>query len=177
MGRASKAKGSSWERDVCRRLSLWVTGGELEDVFWRSSMSGGRATTHRKRGKRTADAAAGDICAIRPEGKPFLDVFFVECKATRNLMLEAYLTDTITGNREDHWLKPCRQAAEHGKAPLVILKRNRLPPVVFARPDSFFGMGQDGITPRRIGHFPKHSLCVYDLTDLLLSLDPAEVHR
>jgi len=39
-----KAKGASFERDICRRLSLWVSAGKQEDVFWRSAMSGGRST-------------------------------------------------------------------------------------------------------------------------------------
>src|SRR5215216_6431446 len=46
--RRCAGKGPQWEREVCRALSLWVTNGERVDVFWRSAMSGGRATVHNR---------------------------------------------------------------------------------------------------------------------------------
>ena len=39
-----KEKGSSFERLVCKRMSMWLSKGERDDLFWRSAMSGGRAT-------------------------------------------------------------------------------------------------------------------------------------
>src|SRR5262245_34921481 len=100
-GRGPKSKGANWEREVCRLLSRWMTDGKDEGVFWRSSMSGGRATVHRRRGSRAADAACGDICALKPVGHRLLRHFFIECKATRDLALEAYLFTTFKGNRAD----------------------------------------------------------------------------
>jgi hypothetical protein len=76
-----KGKGSSFERKVCVLLSLWVTNGKKKDAFWRSSMSGGRATIHVKRGDKNRQA--GDIAAVAPEGHQFTDVFFAECKHVR----------------------------------------------------------------------------------------------
>lgn len=29
----SKAKGASFERDVCKKLSLWVSDGKREDLY------------------------------------------------------------------------------------------------------------------------------------------------
>ena len=49
-----KAKGSSFERLICKELSLWITGGEHQDVFWRSAMSGGRSTVAMKKGDKLA---------------------------------------------------------------------------------------------------------------------------
>ena len=36
-------KGSEFEREMCKCLSLWWTDSKRDDVFWRSAQSGGRA--------------------------------------------------------------------------------------------------------------------------------------
>ncbi len=74
-----KRKGSKFEREICKQLSLWWTDGEREDVFWRTASSGGRAVQRSKKGKGTA-GGSGDICAIDPIGKPLTDVFTMELK-------------------------------------------------------------------------------------------------
>ena len=73
------AKGSQFERDICRELSIWWTQGERDDIFWRTSGSGARATTRAKKGDATANSA-GDIGYLDEIGKPFLDYFMVELK-------------------------------------------------------------------------------------------------
>src|SRR5262245_2386383 len=47
------AKGSKFERDLCRQLSLWWSDGKRDDVFWRASQSGGRAKFRGRRGLQT----------------------------------------------------------------------------------------------------------------------------
>lgn len=47
-------KGGEFERECCKLLSLWLSGGKSDDHLWRSSGSGARATTRRKKGKKTA---------------------------------------------------------------------------------------------------------------------------
>jgi len=78
-GGGSSSKGSSYERDVCRQLSLWWTGGTRDDVFWRSSGSGARAKV---RGRANRDTAGqhGDVAATDPIGAPLIDVFTIELK-------------------------------------------------------------------------------------------------
>lgn len=65
------AKGSDFERDFARQLSLWWTRGMDDSVFWRVSASGGRARTRAKTGKKT-DNQYGDICATQTEGMPLM---------------------------------------------------------------------------------------------------------
>jgi hypothetical protein len=48
------AKGSSFEREIAKLLSLWWSEGMRDDVFYRSHASGGRFTMRRKSGKDTA---------------------------------------------------------------------------------------------------------------------------
>jgi hypothetical protein len=73
------SKGSSFEREICRQLSLWWTNQVRDDIFWRASQSGGRATTRSKIGKSTANSA-GDIAYLDVAGKPFLDKVCIEIK-------------------------------------------------------------------------------------------------
>jgi hypothetical protein len=73
------AKGADFERDISRTLSLWWSHGERDDIFWRTSMSGGRATVRRKAGKETA-YQAGDITATDPVGAPLIKATVIELK-------------------------------------------------------------------------------------------------
>jgi hypothetical protein len=75
----AKGKGSAYERSVCKALSLWWSGGVSDDVFWRTSQSGGRATTRRKQGKDTR-AHCGDLCALDNEGAALTRVITLELK-------------------------------------------------------------------------------------------------
>jgi len=73
------AKGSGFEREVAKALSMWWSSYERDDIFWRSSNSGGRATARRKRGK-TTQGQAGDIAATDPVGAPLMRWLSIECK-------------------------------------------------------------------------------------------------
>jgi hypothetical protein len=133
-----KGKGSAFERKVCVRLSLWVTNGKKKDVFWRSSMSGGRATVHVKRGDKNRQA--GDITAVAPEGHDLTDVFFVECKHVRNLDIASFFTKGI-GRLAKFWTQAKKQAAQHGRRPIVIAKQNMQPVLVVTEGDTIAGQG------------------------------------
>jgi len=71
------AKGGKFERSVCKKLSTWWAG--RDDIFWRSTQSGGRATTRAKKGVSTANSS-GDICYLDVVGKPFIDKIILELK-------------------------------------------------------------------------------------------------
>ena len=89
-------KGASFERKIAKELSLWWTDGERDDVFWRTSQSGGRATQRNKSGKATA-GSYGDIMAVDPIGQPLLDVFTFELKRGYNRATVQDLLDSKTG--------------------------------------------------------------------------------
>lgn len=72
-------KGGKFEREICKKLSLWWTGGENDSVFWRTPSSGGRATTRKKKGKEDR-LLHGDITFTDPIGEPFCQAFCVELK-------------------------------------------------------------------------------------------------
>jgi hypothetical protein len=127
-----KGKGSAFERKVCAALSLWVTKGKHKDVFWRSSMSGGRATIHVKRGDKNRQA--GDIAAVTPEGHEFTDAFLIECKHLKNLSIQGFFLSGI-GPLAGFWAKAKKQARDHGKRPMIIARQNLYPTIVITTRD------------------------------------------
>jgi hypothetical protein len=119
-----KAKGGAWERVVAKRLSLWITNGKSQDVFWRSAMSGGRATVARGKVRQ-----AGDICAVAEEGNEFSETYFIECKHVKKLGLDSFLISN-TGPLAKFWTKARREARKYGRSPILICKQNGLPPLL-----------------------------------------------
>lgn len=122
----SSQKGSGFERKVCKELSLWWTHGQRDDIFYRASGSGARATSRHRVGKETANAE-GDICYTDADGKRLLDVLCIELKcgyAYANLM------DFIETNQSEtqfmKFWKQVTESAEHaGTFPFLIWKRDR----------------------------------------------------
>lgn len=123
-----KAKGAEFERQVCKTLSLWVSDGKREDIFWRSAMSGGRATVAAKRGAKLS-AQVGDISAIDPLGNKLTDKFVVECKYYRNIKLETLFTGHKGGVYE-FWETLSAIASKHDKKSMLIFKQNGMEPQV-----------------------------------------------
>jgi hypothetical protein len=117
---ASKAKGSLFERKVCVALSLWVTANARKDVFWRSAMSGGRATV------RGLDVRqAGDVCAVAPEGHVFCQRYYVECKHLKSLDFHCLLKGT--GMLHKHFADTAKKAIKRRLTPLLIARQNGTP--------------------------------------------------
>jgi hypothetical protein len=131
-GGRGKRKGSSFERKICKELSLWVSSGlsgAKTDIFWRSAMSGGRATVMGRKGQKIRQS--GDICAVAPEGHAFCDKWFVECKNIKELGLTSFILFN-QGPLAKHWRKACKQAAEHEKEVMLIV-RSRGPILIFTK--------------------------------------------
>lgn len=127
---AGKRKGSAFEREVCKQLSLWITGGRRKDVFWRSAMSGGRATVGLK--SQQIIRQHGDICAVSPEGHNLSNEFYIECKFYKDLKIELFLLDD-GGPLGKMWRDVCEAARPYGKQPLLIAKSNRSPTLMITR--------------------------------------------
>ena len=130
-----KAKGSAFEREICKALSLWVTHGEKDDCFWRSAISGGRATVARKKGKVVRQD--GDITAVSPEGHSLTDRFFIECKHVKKLGLDQFLVKR-TGLLAEFWKKAREQSGT--KWPIIIAKQNQWPILVISEVGGLVGL-------------------------------------
>jgi len=123
-----KSKGASFERDICRRLSLWISNGQQEDVYWRSAMSGGRSTVaFKSRGLKLA-AQSGDLSCLEAIGAAFAKTFFVEMKFYKDLKYASLLTGK--GHLADFWRIAVIEAKRYDKLPLLIAKQNQLPVTV-----------------------------------------------
>lgn len=129
------AKGGDFEREICKKLSAWWTYDDRDDVFWRSSQSGGRATVRFRKGKRTA-GSYGDITALDPIGEPLMQLFTIELKRGQKHGEPGNLIDG-TGDINCHpFLNAVRQAREAHKVAgsrswLLISKRDFYKPCVF----------------------------------------------
>lgn len=121
-----KSKGASFEREICKDLSLWVSKGTAEDVFWRSAMSGGRSTVAAAKGKRLANQA-GDISAVGPLGTGMVENFFMECKFYKDLNFKGILTNT--GALVTFWTTCKNESQRYQKLPFLIAKQNQMPTV------------------------------------------------
>ncbi len=128
MGRRGKAKGSQFERDLCTMLGRWWTDGQRDDVFWRSTISGGRATIRADKGKQTY-GQAGDVQAVDPVGEPLLKVVTIEAKRGYSGVSLGDLLDLPDGSKSIwfDWFAQAERSWEQARSCswLLIVKKDR----------------------------------------------------
>lgn len=122
---AGKVKGAEFERQTCKQLSLWISKGAREDIFWRSAMSGGRATIGLAEGK-SHTSQSGDISAVDVLGFKFTERFYIECKHYKDLQLKNILYDGPS-KLLTFWKDSVTTASAFRKSPILIAKENRIP--------------------------------------------------
>ena len=115
------AKGGDFERRVSPHLSLWWTGGKYDDTVWHTHGSGGRATSRRRKGKRTS-GQAGDLCSTDPLSRGLFRVFAFELKSgyqqiTINDLIDRPPNAAFNEDGWDGWIEQAETAkAETGAA-------------------------------------------------------------
>lgn len=173
-------KGQSFERDLCRKLSLWFSYGKDDDLFWRSSQSGGRATVRRRKGKSTR-GHCGDIAATDSEGEPFVKCVTVEAKVGYHHanVFDLFDKPGRCGKVWFDWMKQAVAAARNAGTPYycVVHLRNkkgdsRAPLIAF--PNTFV------LRLRELGcEFPTglvlERACVFRLSDFFACVDPQDI--
>jgi len=126
-----KDKGSSWERESGRILSLWLTAGARGDIFSRNVLSGGAFTVAQSLGKQTS-RMPGDLMAAHPLAFTFLSQFMIECKHLQSLEIEQYFFDQAGKSFLNQIIVYAeQQAAQGGLEYMVVAKQDRKPPLVF----------------------------------------------
>ncbi len=128
VGRHSSKKGGGYERLMSKRLSLWISNGERDDLLWRSAMSGGRATLKAKKGGGSK-SQSGDLSAIDPLGCKFLDLFVVSLRHRKDFKFHRLVTQN-KGLFVESWQDVCNEAHREGKHPMLIVRQNRCPDVI-----------------------------------------------
>ncbi len=172
-------KGFGYERTVCKELSFWWTNDERDDVFWRTSGSGSRATSRMKKGKSTANSY-GDIMAIDPIGQPLIDACFIEVKRGYTRELDVLnLLDLEKGKSilEDWWEKAEEKRSKtEQKNTLIIFKRDRHTACILMFEDLFIAMEDYDMLcfggNISISRYEKEALTVIRLKDFL-NLNPS----
>ena len=159
----SKNKGSAFERQVAKELSLWLTDGEREDTLWRSSQSGGRHTTLTYKG-RDASSQAGDLSSIDRESHDFIETFLVECKHYKNLELPSLFFGGKRGIGQ-FYQKALKDAKEINKMPLLIAKQNFQPIIVATTAKGYKRLFKSNT--HKIATFHKKNMVVVFYEDLL----------
>lgn len=106
-------KGSSFEREISKALSLWWSHGNNDAIFWRSTTSGARATQRRKNGLKTKNQN-GDITATDPIGQDLLNITTIELKKGYN----SYKIQDFLDSRQQEpyltsFLKQCKDELEN----------------------------------------------------------------
>lgn len=119
-------KGGSFEREVSKQLSLWITNGERDDVFWRTHGSGARHTVRFQKGKETA-GQDGDIQSTHPLGEEFRNIFSIECKFYKDLNLWSIITGAKDFSIYQYWKDTIEVSERVNKEPLLIAKQNNKP--------------------------------------------------
>lgn len=117
-----KQKGSSFEREMCKTLSLWISDKQHDNLLWRSAMSGGRSTLALNRGEVNA-TQAGDISAITAMGEILTKEFFIECKHYLDLDITGFFLNR-GGKLSKFWSDTVSAAQKNGKKPMLIAKQN-----------------------------------------------------
>ena len=131
----SMKKGSQWERDICKKLSLWWTEDKRDDVFWRTAGSGARATQRAKKQKKTY-GQCGDVQAIDPIGEPLTKLCSIEIKRGYSQNSFADLIENqahlVKAPMYFQFIlqarKECKQAGTY--AWMIIAKRDRRMPII-----------------------------------------------
>jgi len=112
-----KRKGSAYERDRARALSLWLTDGKSSTELIRSVSSGGWQSR--------ADRQAGDLAANGEVGAQFRDVFVVECKHRDADLFYRIRQNPSEDNLQGWWKKTAAEALRSDAVPMVLFKQQR----------------------------------------------------
>ena len=133
------AKGSAFEREIAKELSLWWSEGERDDIFYRSHSSGARFTQRKKIGKDTALQGA-DITCSDPDGELLIKNWNIECKTgygskTKSGITKWDVLDFIDSLQKEPILqkmwKQCKKDAElTRREPILIFRRNSRTPCI-----------------------------------------------
>lgn len=129
-----KRKGGSFERDVARKLTFWLSGQDKEYYFYRSPGSGGVATMNEENGEIT-----GDIIAIKPEARLLTSKFSIECKdgypdADFMKLFKNNKNDTIQG----FWDQCIRDSRKANKQGMLIFRKKGMPILVGIEGNTIF---------------------------------------
>ena len=141
----SKAKkGSTFERELSVKLSLWWTNGQRSDVFWRTAGSGARARARSQKGEQT-HGQHGDIGTTHPIGEPLTKTAVIEVKRGYGRATIQDLIDKPKDGNEmpyEEWFRKAEESQEQSGSLswMLIHKRDRRDALVFMPKDLWYAL-------------------------------------
>jgi len=118
------AKGGSFEREISKYLTKWLTGTEKPYKYWRQDASGGLATIHAENVHLT-----GDIKPLGKDAEFLTDVFSIECKTGYGKTSFWQHFPSTKFALQDFWVQ-CIEDAPENKYPMLIYRKLRRKPIV-----------------------------------------------
>lgn len=183
-GRGSR-KGGAYERTLSVLLSLWVSSGRREDLFWRTAQSGGRATIGRRKGKDLA-RTAGDIGAIDPRGEWLCGTFLIEAKHYAQFKWPQDIYDQSSATPKKKTLRALEialhtreEAAIHGRRSfLCLVRENHRPDAILTDSTGLAILSAHGAhkIPILIT-FPEHGIHVLRLDSVIPSIPYRDIEE
>lgn len=120
-----KNKGNEFERQISKKISLWLSNNQRDDLFWRTQLSGGRYTIRKKKDIQTKNQE-GDITATDPEYLFFTNRYYIECKFYKQL--DVFWDLYNKKGKVYEWLnKYLSESSILNKYLLLIIKSNNKP--------------------------------------------------
>ena len=117
---SGKSKGSAFEREICKKLSVWLTGKIKPYAFWRSPSSGAIATISEENIN-----LSGDIIGISQEAKKICEKINFELKTGyKDTSLDKFLKYNKTDNFKNFWTQCINESC--GKLPIIVFRKKGL---------------------------------------------------
>ena len=129
-----KAKGNTFEREVCKELSLWWSRVEADDIFWRTQSSGARATQRKKQKKKTR-GQYGDVCSVDSRGRFLTEVCTISLKRGYPRVSLHDLIDKPPSRKDAELKSWIMEAMDHARDSrsigwLLVMRRDRKEAIV-----------------------------------------------
>ena len=165
---AAKRKGSRYERLTAVRLSRWVSRGKSTSLFWRSSISGGRATANYRASGVVMPEQCGDIISVSPEGMLISRMFHIECKCRKSLELNKLVFGQKSSLALEFWVNTRAAARMFEKIPLLIMKERWQQDLVIADKAGYIALRAAGSIPLLLT-IPRFGGYLFTLREMLLT--------
>lgn len=152
-------KGGEFERDICKFLTVWLTGKPKPYAFWRMPGSGSFATISEENVNMS-----GDIRGITSEGMEITDIISIECKTGYpKTSFWQHIKGTKGFNLKLFWIQCLEDAKKPGKHPILIYRKLRQKPMIGINNNT------NNLLKTKLNNF--NSICLHwsnDLPDLIL---------
>jgi len=163
---------------------MWLSKNETDDCFWRSAISGGRATVRARKGKRT-EGHYGDIIGTNKLGRMFIKKVTAELKCGYPNDACVTIHDCVTASSATdkrtllQWIRQAKRAAELAGTPdwILVHKPDRREAILYCNGSLFsdLDIGElqySGTFQTKKGNLAKDTVGFCSLRRFIKEVDP-----